>query len=85
MTLTNRLTLYLWIRQTQNFQDLGFKWTTRKYIMLSVRKVLLELDIRYYPPVQKVEMQRPVADSSLFGPAHGHHDFATDVASGGTL
>jgi hypothetical protein len=55
VTLTNRLTLYLWVRQTQNFQDLGFRWTARKHIMLSLRKALLELDIRYYPPVQKVE------------------------------
>lgn len=55
VTLTNRLTLYLWVRQTQNFQDLGFRWTARKHIMLSLRKALLELDIRYYPPVQKIE------------------------------
>ena len=57
MTLTNRLTLNLWIRQTQNFQDSGFKGTTRKLIMLTLRRVLLELDIRYYPPVQRIELQ----------------------------
>ena len=58
------------MRQLQNFHDLGFKWTARKYIMLSIRKVLLELDIRYYPPVQPVRWDS-VGPASATMPARG--------------
>ena len=90
MTLTNRLTIYLWVRQTANFQDLGFKWTARKYIMLTARKCLLELDIRYYPPVQRIELEgrrggdetRPPPRPSNPSSAYASTTFGTPFASG---
>lgn len=70
MTLSNRLTLYIWVRQLQNFQNLGFKWQARRYVMVSIHKVLKELEIKYYLPTQKLRWDTP--DGAPLPPAdHG--------------
>ncbi|RKP25044.1 Mechanosensitive ion channel-domain-containing protein, partial [Syncephalis pseudoplumigaleata] len=52
---TNRLTLTMFIEHKSNWQDGGRRWTRRTQFMMALKELMLELDLRYYLPPQRVE------------------------------
>eukprot|EP01135_Chromosphaera_perkinsii_P002282 Nk52_evm68s221 gene=Nk52_evmTU68s221 len=74
ITDNTKLTFMLWIQQRRNFQSATQKFIYRTNFFLFLKELLEELEIEYYPPLQRIAIEKSPYCDDPTPSLHVDHD-----------